>query len=285
MPPRTARDLARRFARKWGDDQVATHGAALAYYTIFSIAPLLVVTIAVAGLVLGERVATSEVVARLEHAVGPEPARLLREMIAQVSSPRSGLIATLLGVTTMLLGATGVLVRLQSTLERIWGTTRRRGVRGSLRQRAVGLGLIVGFGLLVFASMLLATALNALEGRLALYFPTAAALAGPASFLATLALHALAFATLFRVLPGARTPWRDLGVGGLFTALLFALGTEAIGWYLGRASTSVYGAASSLVLLLLWIYYSAEILLAGAVFTVVWSGHDEPSLRDGPAPG
>lgn len=285
MPSRTARELARRFARKWGDDQVATHGAALAYYALFSIAPLLVVTIAVAGLVLGERVATSEVVARLEGAVGPEPARLLREMIAQVSSPRSGLIATVLGLATMMLGATGVLVRLQGSLQRIWGTDRRRGIGGSLRQRAVGFGLIVGFGLLVFASMLVTTALTALEERIAYHFPTAAVVVGPTSFVATLVLHALAFATLFRVLPGTRTPWRDLWVGGLFTALLFALGTEAIGWYLGRASTSVYGAASSLVLLLLWIYYSAQILLAGAVFTVVWSGRDGPPLHDGRTPG
>jgi membrane protein len=281
MPLRTVGNLARRFVRKWGDDQVATHGAALAYYALFSLAPLLVVTIAVAGLVLGERVAASEIVARLESAVGPEAARLLREMIAQVSSPRSGLIATVLGLATMLLGATGVLARLQSTLRRLWGTDPRRGVRGSLRQRAVGLGLIVGFGLLVLTSMVLTTALNALQERIAARFPVAAVLAGPTTFAATLGLHAAAFATLFRVLPGTRTPWRDLWVGGLFTAVLFALGTEAIAWYLGRASTSVYGAASSLVLLLLWIYYSAQILLAGAVFTVVWSTRRDDPLHAG----
>lgn len=285
MPLAAARDLVRDFARKWGEDEVATHGAALAYYAIFSLAPLLVVTIAVAGLLLGERVATSEVVARLEDGVGPEPARLLRQMISQVSSPRSGLLATALGLGTMLLGATGLLVRLQNSLERLWGTHRRGGVRHSLRQRSVGLVLILGFGLLVFVSMLVSTALTAMQARLAAHFPVAAVLAGPTTFATTLVLHAIAFAVLFRVLPGTATPWRDLWVGGLFTAALFSLGTEVIGWYLGRASTSVYGAASSLVLLLLWIYYCAQILLAGAVFTVVWSRQRTGALDDAAAAG
>jgi len=285
MSVASVRDFARTFLRKWGDDQVSTHGAALAYYALFSIAPLLVVTIAVAGLVLGEQVATSEIVARLEDAVGPEAARLLRQMITQISSPRSGIIATVLGLGTMLLGATGLLVRLQGTLHILWGTDRRGGLRGSIRQRGVGLVLILGFGLLVFASMLVSTALTALEEQLTTHFPVAAALAGPLSVVATLGLNALAFAMLFRVLPGTPTPWRDLWVGGLFTAVLFTCGTQAIGWYLGRASTSVYGAASSLVLLLLWIYYSAQILLAGAVFTVTWSRRGSAALQGPPSSG
>jgi membrane protein len=276
MPAATARNLAREFSRKWSEDHVGTHGAALAYYALFSIAPLLVVVIAVAGLVLGETVATSEIVSRIEQAIGPEPARVVGEMIAQVSSPRSGLLATLLGLATVLLGATGVLVRLQGTLRHLWGAESRGGVRGTLRRRAVGLGLILGLGLLVFVSMVLATVLNALHASIAVHFPIAAALAGPVNVLATLALNGAAFAALFRILPGVRTPWRDLWVGGLVTAMLFALGTQAIAWYLGRASTSVYGAASSLVLLVLWVYYSAQILLAGAVFTVVWSRRHEP---------
>jgi membrane protein len=280
MPLATLRDLARAFVRKWGDDQVATHGAALAYYTLFSIAPLLVVTIAVAGLVLGERMATSEVVARLEATIGPTAARSLRGMIGQVSSPRSGIVATILGFATMLAGATGLLVRLQSTLQRLWGTTRRGGWRGTLRQRAVGLAVILGLGLLVFASMLVSTTLGVLQERVAAEFPVASVAAGPINFVVALALDALAFALLFRVLPGAPTPWRDLWAGGLFTALLFAGGTQAIGWWLGRASTSVYGAASSLVVLLLWIYYSAQILLAGAVFTVIWSHRRREALQD-----
>jgi membrane protein len=277
------RDFARAFARKWSEDQVATHGAALAYYTLFSIAPLLVVIIAVAGLVLGDRAATSEVLARLEGAVGPEPARVLREMVTQLSSQRSGVIATALGLVTMLAGATGVLVRLQSTLHRLWGTPTAGGILGSLRQRAVGLALIIGLGLLVLASMAIATALHALEARLRAAVPVAATLAGPTTFVVTLGIHTIAFTLLFRVLPGGRTAWRDLWVGGLVTAALFALGTEGIAWYLGRASTSVYGAAGSLVLLLLWIYYSAEILLAGAVFTVVWSRRRAPTLQNGAA--
>lgn len=273
------RSFVRTFIDKWGDDQVGTHGAALAYYALFSIAPLLVVTIAVLGLVLGERAATSEVVARFEETVGPEPARMVRQMIAQVASPRSGLIATALGLLTMLIGATGVLARLQGTLRRIWGVDPRRGVGGSLLARLIGVGLIVGLGGLLFASMLLSAALNALQERLATEFPTAAALAGPVNVGVAIAFNALVIAALFRTLPSVRTPWRDLAVGGLFTATLFALGTEGIGWYLGRASTSVYGAASSLVLLMLWIYYSAQILLAGAVFTVLWSRRRSDALR------
>jgi len=279
------RDLARSFTRTWSDEQVATHGAALAYYALFSLAPLLVVTIAVAGLVLGEQAAASEIVTRVEQAVGPEPARLLSEMIAQVSSPRSGIIATALGLGTVLLGATGLLVRLQATLQRVWGTARTGGIRGTIRQRLVGLGIILGFGALMFASMAISTVLGTLHEEIAARLPTAAVLAGPTTIVATLALNATAFAILFRVLPGVATPWRDLWLGGLVTASLFAFGTQAIAWYLGRASTSVYGAASSLVVLVLWIYYSAQILLAGAVFTVVWSGRRDAALHRPPEAG
>lgn len=279
MPVATARDLTRAFLERWRTLQIGTHGAALAYFTIFSIAPLLVVTIAVTGLVLGERAAASEVITRIEQAVGPEPARLLRDMMAQISSPRSGVIATALGLFTLLLGATGVLVRLQGTLQQIWGVDPRGGITASLRQRAVGLLLILGFGALVFASMAIGATITALHDRLATHLPTVAVLAAPANRIATFTLNTAAFALLFRILPGAATPWRDLWAGGAVTALMFAVGAEAIAWYLGRASTSVFGAASALVVLLLWVYYSAQILLAGAVFTVVWSRRREGSLR------
>jgi membrane protein len=268
-----ARDFLRELAAKWSADRVSTVGAALAYFTLFSLAPLVVLVIAIAGLLLGPAAAESEVLARLQDQLGAEPARVIRSMVTQVTSPRAGVVATLAGFAAMLLGATGALVQLQSALVEIWGAGERvaKGIRGVLRQRLVGLAVILGLGALVFASMMLTATLTALQDEIAERVPVLAVLARPTNFVVSLLLSAGVFAVLFRVLPGSYTPWRDLWVGGLVTALLFTIGQQAIGWYLGRARTSVYGAAGSLVLLILWIYYSAQILLAGAEFTVVWS--------------
>jgi membrane protein len=273
MPITRARDFVRELAGKWSADRASTQGAALAYFTLFSLAPLIVLVIAVAGVVLGPAAAESEVLTRLEEQLGPDGAEVIRSMVAQVRSPRAGLVATLLGLATMLLGATGVLVQLQGALTHIWGARDEvpGGLRGLLRQRLIGLAIILGMGALVFASMILTATITALQGQIAGRVPLVAALAGPTTFAVSLLLSAGVFAVLFRVLPGVSTPWRDLWVGGLATALLFTVGQTAIGWYLGRASTSVYGAAGSLVMLILWIYYSAQILLAGAEFTVVWA--------------
>jgi len=268
-----AREFVGELVDKWSADQAATQGAALAYYALFSLAPLLVLVIAVAGLLLGQSAAESEVVSRLEDVVGPQSAHVLREMTAQLASPRAGIVASAVGLVTMAVGATGMLVQLQTSLVHIWGTheSMPRRVPSMLRQRAVGLGMILGLGLFVLTSMTITAMLTAIEHQIADHVPLTAAWGHSINFVVSFVLCAGLFALVYRVLPAARTPWPDLWVGGAVTALLFTLGKTALGWYLGRASTSIYGAAGSLVSTMLWVYYSAQILLAGAIFTVVWS--------------
>jgi membrane protein len=259
---------------KWSREQLLAHGAALAYYTIFSLAPLLVLVIAVAGLVLGRAAVQGQVVGQIEGFVGTDAARLVEGMLAAVSSPRSGVVATAIGTGTMLLGASGVLGQLQATLNQIWGAARTAGGGlGSLaRRRLASLALILAIGLLLLGSMLLTAALAAVQGRLARHLPALTAALPVLNLLLSLALSAALFALVFKVLPDVRVPWRDVWLGGVVTALLFAVGKTLIGLYLGRAGvTSIYGAASSLVLILLWVYYSAQILLVGAAVTEVFS--------------
>jgi len=259
---------------QWQQDNALSHGAALAYYTLFSLAPLLVLLIAVTGLALGQAAAQGEVVASIESLVGADAARTVEGMIVNASRPAAGLIATAVSVVTMLVGASGVFGQLQATLNGIWGVERGRrgGVRGLLRQRLAAFGMILGIGLLLLVSLVLTAALAAVHELLAAHVPMLSALLGPLNFLLSLLVTSALFALIFKVLPDARMRWRDVWLGGAATALLFTIGKTLLGLYLGRTgATSVYGAAGSLVLVLLWVYYSSQILLVGAELTEVYS--------------
>jgi membrane protein len=258
---------------KWRADRALSHGAALAYYALFSLAPLLVLVIAVAGLALGRAAAQGELVARISSLVGPDAARTVEGMIASVSAPRAGLVATAISIATMLLGASGMFGQLQSTLNDMWNAPESHaGIRGVLRQRLASFGVILGIGLLLLASLALTAALAVVHDLLRTRLPVFGTLLEPLNFLISLLVAATLFALLFKLLPDVRMAWRDVWLGGIVTALLFTIGKSLIGLYLGRAgATSVYGAAGSLVLVLLWIYYSAQILLLGAEITEVYS--------------
>jgi membrane protein len=261
---------------KWSRDQALSHGAALAYYAIFSLAPLLVLVIAIAGLVLGRAAVQGEIVGRIEGLTGPDAARLIQRLVAQVNSPAAGIAASVAGLCTMLLGASAMVGQLQTALNQMWGTAASagRGLRAAVRRRLAAFFLILGIGGLLLVSMLATAAVTAVGGELAAHHPLLAELIGPLNFVVSLSLMAAMFVLVFRILPDMALPWRDLWFGGVVTALLFTLGKTLIGWYLGQAGrTSMYGAAGSLVLLLLWIYYSAQILLLGAEVTEVYSRH------------
>jgi membrane protein len=248
-------------------------GAALAYYALFSMAPLLVLIVAVSGLVLGPAAARGEVVTRMEGLVGPDAAHMLEGMITRVSSPSSGIIATLVSLITILLGASGVFGQLQASLNRIWDVPpTSRGVRGLVRQRLASLGIIVGIGILMVASLVLTAALAAVQEVLAQYLPVVGPLLPSLNFGLSLLVTSALFAMIYKVLPDVPMSWGDVWIGAFATALLFTVGKTLIGLYLGRAGTaSVYGAAGSLVVLLLWVYYSAQILFIGAELTEVYS--------------
>lgn len=265
-------EFVREVMAKWSRDDVLAQGAALAFYTLFSLAPLLVLVIATAGLVFGDEAVRGEVVSNLTGTMGPDAARTIEEMISRVSSPAAGLVASIASVATMLLGASGVFGHLQSVLHRIFEVPpeRRSGVRGHFTRRLSSFAMVLGIGALLCLSMLLSAILAAFRELLAARLPILGPLLPWLDVILSLSLSATLFALVFKVLPRAPIAWRHAALGGVVTAMLFALGKSLIALYLGRTGgTSVFGAAASLVLLLLWVYYSAQILFFGAEVTSV----------------
>jgi membrane protein len=266
-------DFLKEVLAEWSKDNALTLGAALAYYTIFSLAPLLVLVIAIAGLVFGRAAAQGEIVAQIGGLVGDAGARAIEGMIARASGPKAGVLATVASLVTMALGGSGVFGQLQSSLNHIWEVSpRRSGLRGHVRRRIVAFGMILGIGFLLLVSLVLSAALAGLHDLIAAHLPLLAVALPALNFAVSFAVVTALFAMIFKVLPDADMHWRDVWLGAAVTALLFTLGKTLIALYLGRASvTSVYGAAGSLVLILLWVYYSAQILFIGAEFTEVYS--------------
>jgi len=279
-------DFLHEVAREWRDDDALIQGAALAYYALFAMAPLLVLIIAVAGLVLGHTAAQGRLVEQIQDLMGPEGARMVEGMIEHVSSPASGIAATLGSLVTILLGASGVVGQLRTSLNRIWGVRATQGgVRGMVRQRLAALGLIVGIGVLMLVSVTLSAVLSAVREVLATHVPLLSRLLPAANFALSFLLATALFGMIYRVLPDVDLGWGDVILGAAVTALLFTIGKSLVGLYLGRAGvTSVYGAAGTLVFVLLWVYYSAQILLLGAEFTEVYSRRYGSRRALSPAP-
>jgi len=264
----------REVVQKWSNDNALTLGAALAYYTIFSLAPLLVLAIAVAGLVFGRAAAQGEIVAQMQGVLGPSGAELIESMIERASEPASGVLATVISLVTMFFGASGVFGQLQGSLNRIWGadTRRRRGVKGQLQRRAASFSMILGIGFLLLVSLALSALISGLHRFIDEYLTVPSGLLSLTNLGVSFLIVTALFAMIFKLLPDARIEWRDVWLGAAVTALLFTIGKSLIGLYLGRAGvTSVYGAAGSLVLVLLWVYYSSQLLFLGAEFTEVYS--------------
>jgi membrane protein len=266
--------FVRDVLREWQRDNPLAHGAALAYYALFSLTPLLVLVIIIAGLVLGRAAAQGEVVAQIQDLVGPDTARAVQDMVARASQPASGVVPTLVSLAAIVLGASGLVGQLRSSLNQIWGVppTAGGGIRAMLRHRMVALGLICGMGLLLLLSALLSTVLAIAHDLVARHFPIFARVLPLANFVLSLAVSTALFAMIYEFLPDIDLPWREVWLGGAVTAVLFTIGKSLIAVYLGRAgAASIYGAAGSLVLLLLWIYYSVQILLLGAEVTEVYA--------------
>jgi membrane protein len=274
---RAAAEFVRAVIGKWLADDALAQGAALAFYMLFSLTPLLVLVIAMAGLALGNDAVHARVLAEITHAVGPDAAASVDGMIAQWRSPTAGIVASILSIATMLLGASGVFGHLQSVLNRMFDApTMAFALRRMATRRLATFAVVLGIGLLLVATMLLTMVLDAFRDRLAMQLPVVAPALPWLDVGLSVALATLAFAVLFLALPDVRLPWRYVLAGGLATALLFAVGKVLIGIYLARSGgTSVFGDAASLVLLLLWIYYSAQILFLGAEVTAVLARRQE----------
>ncbi|NPV07916.1 MAG: YihY/virulence factor BrkB family protein [Anaerolineae bacterium] len=262
--------------REWSEDNASMRAAAMSYYTAFSLAPLLVIAIAIAGIFLGRESVQDRLLAQAREVIGSEAAGLVETMVERSDALRgaSGLIASAIALATLLLGAAGVFQQLRQALNHMWGVAqpRRGGIVGVIKQRLFAFALVLGAGSLLLLTLVASAALSLLTARLQNLVPGAEAIWQIGSLVLSFGLVTLLFALLYKLVPDAEVAWGDVWVGAAFTALLFIVGQYLIGLYLGRASVaSAFGAAGSLIILLLWIYYSAQILFFGAEFTQVYA--------------
>lgn len=274
MPnPKAIFGLLKQTAKEWSEDKVPRLGAALAYYTVFSIAPLLIIAISVAGLVFGSKAASEQISTQLSGLMGDTAAKAVEEMVKGATNKESGIIGTIIGLATLLFGASGVFGQLQDSLNTIWGVAPKpgRGIMGTLKDRFLSFTMVLGVGFLLLVSLAVSATLSGIGtyiealGMPKLVFQTI-------NLLVSFGVITLLFAAIYKVLPDVEIQWRDVWVGAAATALLFTVGKFLIGLYLGQSSTaSSYGAVGSLAVLLIWIYYSAQILFFGAEFTQVYA--------------
>ena len=260
---------------EWMNDQAPTLGAALAYYTVFSLAPLLIIAISIAGLAFGREAAQGEIFDQLRGLVGDASGQAMQVIVQSASAePKTGLVATVVGFVTLLFGASGVFGQLQVSLNRIWGVQPKpgRGILGVVQERILSFGFILVVGFLLLVSLMLTAVISFVGQRFGELVPGMAVLAQLFNTIFSLAVITLLFAMMFKFLPDVRIAWRDVWVGAFITALLFSVGKFALGVYLGRSGVaSSYGAAGSLIVLLVWVYYSSQIVFLGAEFTQVYA--------------
>lgn len=268
-------EFLKRVVLQWLDDQPFQLAASLSYYALFSLAPLLTIAIAVAGLVFSREAAQNEIVQALQGLIGPESARAVQALIENASKrPGNGVLSALLGLLLLLLGAGGVVGQLQNALNTIWGVTPKSGQAfwAFIRQRILSLAMVLAIGFLLLVSLVISALLAALTQLLGALVGGAALAAHFLDVLLSFALVALLFAMIYKFLPDVRIRWKDVWIGAALTSLLFAVGKSAIGLYLGTSGVaSSYGAAGSVVTILLWVYYSSLILFLGAEFTQVYA--------------
>ena len=270
MTPSALWWVMKRALAGWWDDNVPRLGASLAYYTLFALSPVLLVATAIAGLVFGAEAVRGEIVGQIQGLVGRQGAEAVQAMLESASRPSASIPATIIGLATLFLGATGAFLELQTALNAIWRVKPRPGanVRDFVVQRLISFGLVVGVGFLLLVSLLVSAALAALSRYLGQIFPALTAFWEAGNVLVSLFVITLLFAMVYKVLPDVRLRWRDVWVGALVTAGFFSIGKQLIGLYLGTSSVgSSYGAAGSVVVLLIWVYYSAQVVLLGAEFT------------------
>jgi membrane protein len=271
---RTWWTLLKEAFEKWSADKAPRLGAALSYYTVFSLVPLLVLTIAIAGLVFGTDAAQQAMMTQLESLIGPQSAAAVKQMLEIAHKPSSGMLASVIAVATLLVGASGVFAQLQDALNTVWGVEPKtgRGIWGVIKDRFFSVVAVMGTGFLLLVSLALTAALASVGKMFEGWLPAPQSVLHIANFAASFGVIALLFAMMFKLLPDAKVAWHDVWVGAALTSFLFSIGKFLIGMYLGKAEVgSAYGAAGSLVILLVWVYYSSQILLYGAEFTAVYA--------------
>jgi membrane protein len=265
------------------DDEALSRGAAIAFYTVTSVAPVLLIVIAIAGLAFGRDAAQNAITEQLSGLMGRQTAEVLQTAVASAASKSSGVVATIIGVITLMVTASGVFGEMQTALNVIWkaepeGSTVSRLIRG----RAASLGLVAALGFLLMVSLVVSTLLTAFGNYLNSILPFGQVILTVLNVIVSLALISFLFAAIYKVLPDRDLEWGDVAVGAIVTGVLFTIGKTLISWYIGSSAVaSSFGAAGALIVLLLWVYYSAQIFLLGAEFTKVYA-NSHGSKQGGP---
>lgn len=268
--------LLKETFEEWNKDKASRLAASLAYYTVFSLAPLLILVIAIAGIVLGDDAARGEISRQMQGLVGADGANFIESAINNANQPGSdaGIVASIISIVVLLFGATGVFTELQDSLNTVWEVAPKPnlGFWQFIRNRVLSFGMVLGIAFLLLVSLVVSAVLSGLNTYMSSLLPGVDSLWQLVNLGVSLAIITLLFGMMFKVLPDAKIHWSDVWVGALLTALLFTLGKFLIGLYLGNSSfSSSYGAAGSLVVVLAWVYYSAQILFFGAEFTQVYA--------------
>ncbi len=266
--------LLKEAFREWQQDKVSLLAAALAYYTVFSVTPLLVIAIAIAGAVFGQDTAKNEIVQQINALVGEQGAQVIEIALANANQPQLGSLASIISLIILLVGASGVFAQLQEALNTVWDVKPKsdRGLWQFLRKRLLSFGMVLAIGFLLLVSLIFSAILSGISNLEINLLPGWVSLLRLLNLAISLGMISLLFALIYKYLPDAKIRWQDVWVGAIITALLFTLGKFLIGLYLGRGSLgSTYGAAGSLIIFLAWVFYSAQILLFGAEFTQVYA--------------
>lgn len=280
---RTFRSLVQETIKEWNEDKASRLAAALAYYTVFSIAPLTIIAIAIAGAVFGEEAARGQIVGQLQGLIGREGAEVIQATIENASQPNSGgLIASILNIVLLLFGASGVFGQLQESMNTVWEVAPKPGlgIKGFIRTRFLSFSMVLGIGFLLLVSLLVSAGLAGLGNLMENALPGFSLIWQLLNMVLSFGLITLLFAMIYKILPDVKIAWSDVWIGAAITSLLFVIGKFLIGLYLGNASVgSAYGAAGSLVVVLIWVYYSAQILFFGAEFTQVYAQRFGSQIR------
>ena len=275
MKPKSLWQFLKDSVVKWIEDKPFQLAAALSYYTLFSLAPLLVILIAIAGFAFGKEAAQNQIVETIQGMVGRESAEAVQAMIQNTSNkPETGMIAALVGIIILMVGAAGVVGQLQISLNTIWGVQLKpgQGIWGLIRQRFISFAMILGIGFLLLVSLVISAVLSSLTQVLGTSLGGTALVAHGLDFLVSFAFVSALFAMIYKFLPDVQVDWQDVWIGAAITSFLFTIGKFLIGLYLGTSGvTSIFGAAASLITILLWVYYSSLIFFLGAEFTHVYA--------------
>ncbi|HEX2249428.1 MAG TPA: YihY/virulence factor BrkB family protein [Gemmatimonadales bacterium] len=268
---RTLGSIFRRALAGWWNDEVPRLGASLAYYTLFSLAPILVIAIAIGGLVFGEEAVRGELVGQIQGLLGRRGAEGVQSLLEGAAQPASSIAASAAGIVTFFVTSTGAFLELQTALNLIWRVKPSSSgsfFKALVMQRLISFALVVALGFLLVTSLVVSAGLAAIHKYMGDTFPGVLVVWEALNVVVSLGVITLLFAMVYKVLPDVKLAWRDVWVGGLVTAGLFTIGKLVIGLYLGTTSVaSTYGAAGSVIVILVWVYYSAQIVLLGAEFT------------------